>query len=643
MCAHAFYQKATALFMELRMKIAVAVAAAMMSLHATAQDAPGATTLATDVTASWCRTLDTAPPDQGIAMCLDHSGKALYYLSNVGSTVGAGESGFPKDYTDVTTTVYYGGEAIATAAPYEGASYNNNLNLLKTDLDGNFVWTVYSTSGEAMSNNGGVAATPDGGVVLAATVRHTDNMRTEPLRLVDATGAVTTIDWTLPAADASRHVQGLLVKVSADGAIEWTRLIEVSREKQPTMTEGTITSLAFYLNNVVPAQDGGFVLTGRYVNPITMTQVDGTPLTLTPHNTEGWTGDSQSSRGDIFVAHFDAEGLLVNCLTTTGIAQVESMPTIARTPDGHVLNFMAAGDINGNSAITLLGHEIALPTTSPTMITARLNDDFTPQWVQTFATEGVGGRVAVMQNNHVNLIGDNLWLTGMGNFTLYSEDASRSVATATGGVREGYLIKCDAATGRYVAAVASKTAVPELAGIVGYMGAFESESDNNVYVYGYHMGTDAVMLTAFDKTSLAVTDRCTLIAGGNQPTTQEMLATGTRLYTMSRGQTIYNEYLDTRLKPLNSDIALEARNWAAVFAGFDLPFTALSGQDIEPESIVGDVNGDGVVNANDVALVVNIIAGTETDAQYVSRADLNSDGAVNSNDIAAVVNIIAGM
>ncbi len=56
----------------------------------------------------------------------------------------------------------------------------------------------------------------------------------------------------------------------------------------------------------------------------------------------------------------------------------------------------------------------------------------------------------------------------------------------------------------------------------------------------------------------------------------------------------------------------------------------------------GDVNGDGVVNVTDATTGVNIVLGTETNADYMSRADLNGDGVVNVTDVTAIVNIILG-
>ena len=55
-------------------------------------------------------------------------------------------------------------------------------------------------------------------------------------------------------------------------------------------------------------------------------------------------------------------------------------------------------------------------------------------------------------------------------------------------------------------------------------------------------------------------------------------------------------------------------------------------------SMQGDVNGDLVVNVQDIIVVVNFILASD----YDSNADLNSDGSVNILDIVQIVNIILG-
>ena len=53
-------------------------------------------------------------------------------------------------------------------------------------------------------------------------------------------------------------------------------------------------------------------------------------------------------------------------------------------------------------------------------------------------------------------------------------------------------------------------------------------------------------------------------------------------------------------------------------------------------SMAGDVNGDGMVNVQDIILIVNMIL----DGGYSGVADVNGDGAVNVQDIILIVNMI---
>jgi hypothetical protein len=55
-----------------------------------------------------------------------------------------------------------------------------------------------------------------------------------------------------------------------------------------------------------------------------------------------------------------------------------------------------------------------------------------------------------------------------------------------------------------------------------------------------------------------------------------------------------------------------------------------------PEGLIGDVNGDGVVNGTDIQTVINFIIADVFD----EKADVNKDGLVNGTDIQEIINII---
>ena len=54
------------------------------------------------------------------------------------------------------------------------------------------------------------------------------------------------------------------------------------------------------------------------------------------------------------------------------------------------------------------------------------------------------------------------------------------------------------------------------------------------------------------------------------------------------------------------------------------------------QSVLGDINGDSLVNIQDIILLVNVILNGQTD----STSDINSDGLVNILDVVQIVNII---
>lgn len=70
----------------------------------------------------------------------------------------------------------------------------------------------------------------------------------------------------------------------------------------------------------------------------------------------------------------------------------------------------------------------------------------------------------------------------------------------------------------------------------------------------------------------------------------------------------------------------------------DLPVTKIDYTYTTQETIVGDINGDGLVDISDVNLVINVMLGKETSP----AADVNGDGNVDISDVNMVINIMLG-
>ena len=58
--------------------------------------------------------------------------------------------------------------------------------------------------------------------------------------------------------------------------------------------------------------------------------------------------------------------------------------------------------------------------------------------------------------------------------------------------------------------------------------------------------------------------------------------------------------------------------------------------------VLGDVNGDGDISVNDVAMIVNHILGVNDDNFIIANADINGDGEIDINDVMGTVSIILG-
>ena len=54
----------------------------------------------------------------------------------------------------------------------------------------------------------------------------------------------------------------------------------------------------------------------------------------------------------------------------------------------------------------------------------------------------------------------------------------------------------------------------------------------------------------------------------------------------------------------------------------------------------GDPNGDGMVNALDIVIIVNFIFGETPEEFIFDNADVNGDGVVNALDVVVIINLI---
>ena len=103
---------------------------------------------------------------------------------------------------------------------------------------------------------------------------------------------------------------------------------------------------------------------------------------------------------------------------------------------------------------------------------------------------------------------------------------------------------------------------------------------------------------------------------------------------------IYNEN-ESNVITTTQVAAAKAKGWKPLYYGYYpayYSYTWLEYEGSEP-TLLGDVNGDGVVNGTDIQAVINLIV----EGEYDAKADVNNDGIINGTDIQEVINIIVGI
>ena len=100
---------------------------------------------------------------------------------------------------------------------------------------------------------------------------------------------------------------------------------------------------------------------------------------------------------------------------------------------------------------------------------------------------------------------------------------------------------------------------------------------------------------------------------------------------LSGGASVSKNFLFTGLEPGRYYVTLQYYNYNNLKLGV---------QSRDFQVGLGDVNGDGSVNAADVTALYNYILNGDT--TYLSTSDVNNDNAVNAGDVTAVYNIILG-
>lgn len=470
----------------------------------------------------------------------------------------------------VTEQVKLGDDVLTTGTLYTGSSTSGNqvLVLSKVDAQGTPVWTVHSNPGEVGNNQSWVAPTSDGGVVAGFKFRHTDGHGDESPVFYDATGKGISLNWTLESAGAKRYYRGVVLKVNAQGSIEWVKQLNIDHSPQPNASDSykDNTGEAYYVNGFVTDENNNIYMSGRICKDMTVTRADGSTVTIPAHNNAAWDGDPQKDAGNLFLLKLDADGNYVSHIVTGGESAKESALDLTLADGKLYLLSLITG--KEKTAVTLGGKSVTPVKINPSLALACLDTDLNVQWFNLYQSTMSG---STMQTPSVNVLNGNIWITGKAKmaFNYTVNGVSKSVTTTK--VRAGLLLKLDA-DGNVL-----KSYVKD----VNQAGYFATLADaaGNVYVLG-HTLLGPLTIEKFDAATLVPTESVTLYS--NTSDTQGIAVDGDKLYVMARTRGNGNS--------LGNVFSLSPAKFSCLVAGYQLPFsvpTAVS--EVEAEKTVQSV------------------------------------------------------
>ncbi|MDE6397334.1 MAG: hypothetical protein K2K84_08685 [Muribaculaceae bacterium] len=525
--------------------------------------------------AKWGKLIDggTSAGDQSTDVAIAPDG-SVYWYGTYGST-------------EASPDINYGGSLLFKGAPLNiGNTQNNNYTVLKTDGDGNKIWCVYSNSGDFANNSGFCSATSDGGLITVAKVRHTDGMLDKNINLVGADGKDFPIQWTV-----EKRYYGLAVtKISAEGSIEWNRMINFSTEPGPKASGNYAEFWADVFN--VPGgtldEDDNIYIALNYRNPVTIARAEGDPVVLTPTNTSTWTGDSQTAAGDFLILALDKDGYYRNNLQLEGDCSVSYCQTLAWNNG----SLFAQGYITGkDNGVLKAGNFQLAPSNimSPLLLCTDSNLDV--KWAKCFKGEQVAGKNA-LQSTNITADKNGLYFCGQYNLKFSDpDDSAKFVTSEQGAIREGFIVKIDPATGAWLAARDSrsdnwdKPSAVAKTGLTGYMSVIvNSAHPEKIYAFGYVMNANVgVFLREYDSETLVgclPEGQYNIVTGGGVPSCQAAAyeSKSGAFYLTARGNNVFN---------LLDGISTEKPSgWGILAARYDLPEAMFSGI----ENVASDID-----------------------------------------------------
>ena len=546
--------------------LAVAVLASA-SMLASAQSLGGTQTL-------WAKFVkntqnEQALTSQGNQMVLAQDG-GLYCIGNIGSTT-AEQMTVLTDGTNATN--------LAQGIDYSGNGANQGLLIMKLSADGELVWTVAQTNGEAAVNENWVAATADGGLVALVNLRHTEGHLGDNITIKDAKGNNFDYEWTVEA----RSFRSFIIKIDADGGIEWTREIEANA----TADEATYPAWSQTSRNIgqgiktyaldIDNEDN------IYVGGLMCATLTTDGVTIPVHNVASWNGNAQTTVGNMFVIKFDQDGNYVKHLVSEGEATQENVRALKVVGNKLYMATWIAGV--AGTEFSIGGKSVIPATVNGSWALAELDTNLNVNWLQ-FYESTISG--SAWQMPTMTIAGDHIYLMGTAKYG-YTIGETNYTNTPANKARQSWLMQFDRSNGNATAATVLATGAMQMQH--GFFGGYEG-TDGNFYAIERGLTPSAsfgseMILYKFNQETLEIDDNVQLALGSCDG--QSLVTDGTKVYVMNRFGN-KNEAISF----YNSEITFSSLSFVWGQSAYEVPVGAVQSLTIEGNSEINLEKGKSI-------------------------------------------------
>ncbi len=546
--------------------LAVAVLASA-SMLASAQSLNGTQTL-------WAKFVkntqnEQALTSQGNQMVLAQDG-GLYCIGNIGSTT-AEQMTVLTDGTNATN--------LAQGIDYSGNGANQGLLIMKLSADGELVWTVAQTNGEAAVNENWVAATADGGLVALVNLRHTEGHLGDNITIKDAKGNNFDYEWTVEA----RSFRSFIIKIDADGGIEWTREIEANA----TADEATYPAWSQTSRNIgqgiktyaldIDNEDN------IYVGGLMCATLTTDGVTIPVHNVASWNGNAQTTVGNMFVIKFDQDGNYVKHLVSEGEATQENVRALKVVGNKLYMAAWIAGV--AGTEFSIGGKSVTPATVNGSWALAELDTNLNVNWLQ-FYESTISG--SAWQMPTMTIAGDHIYLMGTAKYG-YTIGETNYTNTPANKARQSWLMQFDRSNGNATAATVLATGAMQMQH--GFFGGYEG-TDGNFYAIERGLTPSAsfgseMILYKFNQETLEIDDNVQLALGSCDG--QSLVTDGTKVYVMNRFGN-KNEAISF----YNSEITFSSLSFVWGQSAYEVPVGAVQSLTIEGNSEINLEKGKSI-------------------------------------------------